>query len=222
MPKRRSRKPKLSEEQLRRAICDVHSYNVNLHTREIYLHGYHSDGVEDNGIEFKTASMFIKNLHLLESQGKTRIIIHMQVGGGDWIEGISMFDAVQAAQSPITIIAYGQASSMSGVFMQAATRRLMMPNAHFMLHYGSFSIDATSVAASQAVKLNDEDNRKMVNLFAGRCMYGEYYLERGWDEIKVSKDLARRLKDKHDWYLNAEEAVYYGFADGILGVDSRL
>jgi ATP-dependent protease ClpP protease subunit len=26
-----------------------------------------------------------------------------------------------------------------------------------------------------------------------------------------------QLDNKSDWILNAEEAVYYGFADGVLG-----
>ena len=31
------------------------------------------------------------------------------------------------------------------------------------------------------------------------------------------KHIISQLDNKSDWILNAEEAVYYGFADGVLG-----
>ena len=33
----------------------------------------------------------------------------------------------------------------------------------------------------------------------------------------IRKHIMSQLDNKSDWILNAEEAVYYGFADGVLG-----
>ena len=33
----------------------------------------------------------------------------------------------------------------------------------------------------------------------------------------IKKHIVSQLANKSDWILNAEEAVYYGFADGVLG-----
>ena len=46
-------------------------------------------------------------------------------------------DAIKICNSYITMVSYGQAESMSSIILQAADKRIMMPNAHFMCHYGS-------------------------------------------------------------------------------------
>ena len=58
--------------------------------------------------------------------------------GGEWSDGMAIYDAISMSRSYITIIAYGQAESMSSIIFQAADRRLITPNTYFMSHYGSY------------------------------------------------------------------------------------
>jgi ATP-dependent protease ClpP protease subunit len=41
--------------------------------------------------------------------------------------------------------------------------------------------------------------------------------EKNWKRPFVRKHIESQLANKSDWILTAEESVYYGFADGILG-----
>jgi ATP-dependent protease ClpP protease subunit len=195
---------------------DLHMHSVNIHTREIYLNGFISDNEDTAGIDFRAASSFIKNLHILDRQSKATITVHMCIEGGDWGYGMAMFDAIRACISPVNIIVYGLAESMSGVLLQAADKRIMMPNSYFMLHHGSISIDQTSQAALETVKLNEYNCKIMLDIFAQKAINGKYFKEREYNITKVKRYLDDTIKKKGDWYLTAEQAVEYGLADKIF------
>jgi ATP-dependent protease ClpP protease subunit len=58
----------------------------------------------------------------------------------------------------------------------------------------------------------------MFNIYASRCVDGKFFAEKFGkkpSEKQAKQYLIRKLKSG-DWYLNAEDAVYYGFADAIL------
>ena len=111
---------------LDQVISDVHLNGINYHTREIYLHGSYDECYEcdqEPGIEYRMASKFIKNLHILERKEKSNILVHLHTKGGVWNDGMAMFNAIRLSPCPITIVSYAQASSMSGVVLQAADKR---------------------------------------------------------------------------------------------------
>ena len=57
----------------------------------------------------------------------------------------------------------------------------------------------------------------MLDIYVEQCIKGKFFRERFEDlsESKVRSFIKRKLKDG-DWYINSNEAVYYGFADGVL------
>ena len=55
----------------------------------------------------------------------------------------------------------------------------------------------------------------VINSYANRAVESEFAKEKGYNLSKV-KSFIKRKMEKGDWYMNAEEAVYYGFADRIL------
>lgn len=206
----------MSEPEL---LKDFHDYSANINTREIFLHNYFQG--EDNqnpGVEYKMANIFIKNLRALDIKNDMNITIHSHSIGGEWTDGMAIYDAIQMCRSYITMIIYGQAESMSSIFLQAADYRYMTPNAHFMCHYGSTDINTDYLSA---MKQSDYERRicdVMFNVYAKRCVNGKFFYEKFGkkpSEKQVKQFLIRKFKDG-DWYLNAEEAVYYGFADAIL------
>lgn len=196
-------------------ISDIHSHQINHHTRELYIHGQYAS--EEPGVDYRMATTFVKNLHVLEHQGKKNILVHMHTIGGEWPDGMGMYDAIRHATSSVTILAYAQASSMSGVLLQAADKRVMMPNTHFLIHHGSISIESTSEAVEEYVVQNKKDMHRMLELFAMRAKNGEYFSERRYGIKRIMGWIDQKIRHKNDWYLSSEEAVYYGFADGILG-----
>ena len=54
--------------------------------------------------------------------------------------------------------------------------------------------------------------------FAKRAIRGRFFKEKKWTTVDSAyKFFEKTLKEKVDWYLDAEETVYYGLADGVLG-----
>lgn len=203
------RKTKLSE-----IVDTIHSHHINYDTREIYLHGaYSSEG--EPGVEYRMATTFVKNLHILQTSNKRSILVHEHSIGGEWGDGMGIFNSIQFSKCPVAMLVYAQASSMSGVILQAADKRVMLPDSHFMLHHGSIHVDDNSMAAKAAIESNEKACKRMLNIFAIRAKVGEFFQDKKTKQIE--KYIDDKIKRKSDWYLDAEETVYYGFADGILG-----
>lgn len=200
-------------------IAEVHDYGVNVKSREIYLHS-RTEGAYDGepGVEYAMATGFIKNLHLMDQPPNKPILVHLHSIGGCWDNGMAIFNAVQFSTSYVTMLAYSQASSMSGIILQSAPLRVMMPDCHFMMHYGW---DNTGENHPLAIKCYADFGikacKRMIEIFAERAIGGKFFTRKSATVQSVAKFFDKKLKEKIDWYMDAEEAVWYGLADCILG-----
>lgn len=198
-------------------INDLHNHGVDVKNREIFLHSYIANSDEDPGVDYRMVSTFTKNLRMLDVISDSPIIIHMQSIGGNWNDGMAIYDAISLCKSYVQIIAYGQAESMSSIILQAADLRIMMPNAYFMAHYGSFGFDGNYLDGNKYIDFQRRTTEKMLDIYTEAAKNGKFFKEKMGEvsEQKIKNYLKRKLKDG-DWYLNANETVYYGFADGVL------
>ncbi len=198
-------------------IEDQHSYGVDIKHREVYLHGHHGLVEEDPGVEYRMASTFIKNIRSLDLANKEPIIVHMHSIGGNWGDGMAIYDAIILCQSYVTVVVYGQAESMSGIILQAADLRIMMPNAYFMAHYGSTDISGDYLTAHNEAKYDKVIAKRMFEIYSEQCVSGKFFKDHYKIPTaeKVNGFLRRQMKDG-DWYLTADESVHYGFADHVL------
>lgn len=206
-------KKNISVEQL---ISEIHNHHINHLNREIYLHGY-IDADEEPGVDYRMATSFIKNLHILSLQNNQNILIHMHTIGGNWSDGMAIYNAIQFCKSFVTIVGYAQASSMSGIVFQAADRRVLMPDCDIMIHHGSIALDDNTMAVKSAVDQNERFCKRMLEIFAQKAIKGRYFKDRKYSLKRTMTFIDQKIKQAGDWYLSPEEAVYYGFADGILG-----
>jgi len=198
-------------------LYNIHNHNVSVKTREIYLHGNYSQDDDDPGIEFRMATTFIKNLQLLDSQNNDNILVYSHTAGGNWIDGMAIYNAIRFVKSPVTFVIYGQATSMSAIILQAADLRILASDCEFMIHHGSFGIEAESNAAYSAIEVNNRNCKRMLEVLAIRAIKSEYFKERDYTQNQIEKYIDKMIKLKGDWYLTPRKAVDYGFADGILG-----
>lgn len=200
-------------------LHDLHNYSCNLETREIFLHNYYNASDDVNpGVEYKMSNMFIKNIRALEIKSQNPILIHMQSIGGEWNDGMAIFDAISMSKCYITMIAYGQAESMSSIILQAADRRLITPNTYFMSHFGSTETGGHYLNVQNWVKYEKYLCDIMLDIYAEQCASGKYFKQKYGKNPPLSKIknyLNTKLKSG-DWFLNAEDAVYYGFADEVI------
>lgn len=196
---------------------NIHDYNIDIDNREIYLHSYISDENDEAGVDYRSAITFEKNLRYLNMLSLDPILVHMHLPGGDWQDCLGIFDAIKASKSKVIIVATAKVESSSSVLLQAADLRILTPNTNFLVHYGSLSIDNEHKAALSMVQWSEKESEKMIDIFTEKCMNSSISKEKNWKRMMARKHIVSQLATKRDWILTAEEAVRYGFADGILG-----
>lgn len=196
---------------------NIHDYNIDIENREIYLHPP-LDNIEAAALDYRSAVIFEKNIRYLNSISLEPVLVHMHLPGGEWQDCLSMYDSIRASKSKVIILAYARAESCSSVLLQAGDLRILMPNTTTLIHYGSFTIDSEhSKAAASSIKWNEQECDKMVDIFTDRCMQSKIAKEKNWKRMMAKKHIVSQLANKCDWILTADEAVDYGFADGVLG-----
>lgn len=199
-------------------LYSIHSYGLDVQYREIFLHSYISDADIEPGVDYRSAVTFEKNIRYLNQLSNDPILIHMHMPGGDWEDCLAIYDTISFSKAKTIILAYGKVQSSSSVIFQAAKTRILMPNVNILIHYGSISLDSEhSKAASSNVQWNERECEKMIDIFTDRCMQSNMAKEKNWKKMMARKHIQSQLANKYDWILTAEEAVAYGFADGILG-----
>jgi ATP-dependent protease ClpP protease subunit len=208
--------------EVSQAIENLHVYSINPVTRELFLHGVY-DAAENGesqeaGIDYRMATGFIKNLHFLNQQSDSNILIHQHTVGGDWNDGIAIFNALQFSKSTTTMVAYAHSRSMSSITIQAIDKRILMPDSDFMVHYGWLMVADNCIGAITNAKKAEQDNIRMLKIYASRCKYGKFFKDRKTTgEKTICQYIDKIIKEKVDWFMTPEEAVFYGFADGIFG-----
>lgn len=197
-------------------INTIHTYGMDTKNREIYLHSYIADD-EDSGVDYRSAIVFEKNIRYLSLLSADPILIHMNLPGGDWEDCLGIYDTIKSNKCKTTILAYAKVQSASSIIFQAANTRILMPNVNILIHYGSITIDDEHKAAISSLQWSERESSKMIDIFVERWMSSPMSKEKNWKRPFVRKHIESQLANKTDWILNASEAVYYGFADGILG-----
>jgi ATP-dependent Clp endopeptidase proteolytic subunit ClpP len=198
----------------------IHEYDVDVEAFVIYLMGredHPPDNEEDPGIEYRIANRFIRNLDFLSSKdSKKPILVVMKVGGGSWDEGMAIYDAILAAPNHITIISYAQASSMSGIILQAADKRVLMPNSHFMFHDGTTGVEGTWKQVESDIEFWRQILDVCRDIYAIRMKNTEGSKVRHWSKKRIIAWIDSQFDQKQDVFLTPEDAVKWGFADKVF------
>lgn len=207
-------------------IYHVHEMNLDLKANEIYLVGEtkyseeQEDGMaEQPGIEYIMANRFIKNLNVLSRKSDAPILIHMKTCGGDWTEGMAIYDSIKLCPNYITILNYTDARSMSSLIFLAADRRVMMPHSRFMFHEGTF---ATSGTVKQTITEFEElkkSNEIMIDIYVDHLKNSDTGTKRKLSKKKIRNWIKERINKNEDVYFDAEETIRLGFADEIFDGD---
>lgn len=171
-----------------------------LKTRQILLSGE---------INEENAEKIVRQLLLLEADGKDPIYVYIDSPGGDVDAGFAIFDTIRFIDAPVYTIGWGLVASAASLILLAAPkeRRLGLPNSHYLIHQPlsrmsgvatDIEIHAAEMAKTKA-KLN-----KIISE------------ETGTDLEKVTLDTDR------DYWLDAEESVKYGLISKVITKRSEL
>jgi ATP-dependent protease ClpP protease subunit len=152
------------------------------------------------------------------------ILVHMATCGGDWNYGMAMYDAIKAScdndqSSDIVILSYAHARSMSSVIPQAATWRVMMPHADYLVHYGEYGDSGNYTNVMANAMWYQKSNDVMMQVYLERIREGQFFKREGWDDKQIVQWLRDTIDKKQEFYMTARDAVDKGFADAVLGDD---
>lgn len=198
----------------RDTVSEIHNYAIDVKYRELYINEFDDSG-ETAGVDHRMLQAFIKNMNILKNQSKDPITIHMQTVGGCWYSGMGIYDCIKSSKCKTTFVGYGQLCSMGTIIIQAASRRLITPNSAFMVHWGSSEVSGYYLSSQNLAAFEKRMAQIMVDIYAERCCKtGKFFKDRG-DNLSKTKAYIKRKLNNGDWYLDSEEAIYYGFADGL-------
>jgi len=205
----------------------LHEYNVDQDGMTIYLMGEdsYSEGADgewatEPGVEYSMSNRLIRNLQALQkspkdSKGKLRpIIIHMKTCGGDWSEGMAIYDAIYHCPNPVVILNYTHARSMSSLILQAADKRVMMPHSYYMFHEGDATISGTEKQVRSYQEFFSKLTPVMLNIYTDSMREKGKFHKSSRSTIK--KMLTEMMDKKEEVYLTAKETVTWGLADEIF------
>ncbi len=199
----------------------THNYGLDLQKNEIYLfgreeysYGYGEMAIEP-GVEYTMANQFIKNIRTLQMHSSHPILVHMKTCGGLWEEGMAIYDAIASCPNEVTVLNYTHARSMSSLIPLAASRLVMMPHSTFMIHEGTFGFEGTQKQLRTEYHETMKSMEEMLNIYVARLKSQGKFKTKSEKWIRIM--LAGMMNDREEVYLNAKEAVEYGFADCVFG-----
>ena len=198
-------------------IFDVHSYDIDWGANHIYLMGsedYDLDG-DEPGVEYTMANKFIRNLNLLMRKSGEPILIHMKTCGGDWAEGMAIYDAIKSCPNHVCILCYTHARSMSSIIFQAADKRVMMPHSTFMFHDGSMGYEGTTKQFLTEADELKKSTKQMMDIYVEALKNKGKYSK--WSKQRIHTWLRNQMEKREEVYLDAIQAVEIGFADEVFG-----
>lgn len=200
-------------------IAEAHDNCVIASSREIFLHNHFEE--EDPGIDYRASAKFLTNLRILEEQNHKPIIIHQHSTGGEWHAGMAIYDAIKGSPCNFIFICHGICASMGSIIAQAPLGkgvRVSMPNCDWLIHDGSCSVEGTYKQAFSMYEFEKKILDRSYEIYAESCeKTGDYF--NGAKNISAKKFIKRQLNSKEDWWITSDDAVYYGFADGVFGTE---
>ena len=197
-------------------VYQIQEYNLDLKANHIYLVGEENAAVDEYepGVEFCMANRFIKNLNILMRKSSDPILVHMKTCGGDWTEGMAIYDAIRACPNPITILNYTHARSMSSIILCSADRRVMLPHSTYMIHQGCHGFEGTHKQFQTEAEQGAKSLEQMMKIYID-TLKSSGSMKR-WSRKRIREFLEDKMDKKEEVYFTADQAVKLGFADAVF------
>lgn len=222
---RRIRKALLSDF----ALDNWHTHRVDREAFTIYvgsdphLEGDWEGSPGEAGVEHHMADRFDLNLHVLSAlDPKHPIKVMLASCGGLWEAGLQMAGAMLTCSNPITVIGTKHCRSMTSMIPLFADRFYLRPPAQYMIHHGTMVYEGDAGASwSTAVQEQADARDRMLRLYQARLKEQGRHSRKGSAGMRVM--LEEMMDKKADVFFTTDEAVDWGFADGVwLGASTPL
>ena len=187
--KKNKRKDKKSKEKKKVSSVDL------LEKRVIYLTGE---------IDERLSKEVIDKLMKLDMCNHKDITLYINSPGGEVREGLAIYDVMNMIKSDIKTICIGRCASMASILLINGTngKRYILPNAEIMIHEVSSMCFGKLGEMQDKVKHTERLNNKLYRIISKNT-------KQSFQEVK-------KMTHKKDNWMNAYEAIKYGFVDSIL------
>lgn len=148
-------------------------------------------------------------LYLASIDPNSDISIYLNTPGGDVNSGLAIYDTMQIISPDIKTVCTGIAASMGAVLLCAGAKgkRSVLPHSRVLIHQplGGAQGQASDIliAAKEIEKMRSE-----------LCHIISDHSGQPFDKVFTDAD--------RDYWMNAQEAVFYGMADDILKGRNQL
>lgn len=152
----------------------------------------------------KNVSGAMYHLTKMSRRSKDPITVWFNSPGGYVVDGLALYDFIVGIREggvEVNTVALGEAASMAGVLLQAGTKRYVGSNAHVLIHEVAGGMVGKVSELKDEMAYTERLQKRLLAILAERSTL-------------TAAQIARRWK-KTDWWLNAEECVDLGFADGV-------
>ena len=130
------------------------------------------------------------------------ITMYINSPGGSVVDGLALYDVMQAISCPIRTVCVGMAYSMGAILFAAGDRRDMLPHSKVMIH------DPLVTHIEGSALHVETESRKLLDV--RKAINGILAKHTG----KTVKQI--EAKTCKDTYFTAEQAVEFGLADNII------
>ena len=165
--------------------------------------------VLDGALDDDNGTMLASQLLTLadEDPGKD-IALWINSPGGSMYSMLAIRDIMRLVPCDVSTLALGIAASAGQFLLSSGTpgKRYALPHSRILMHQGSAGIGGSAVE----VELQAADLRQMISTVLG--LISE---DTGQPAEKIAEDA------RHDHWYTAEEALEYGFVDGIVSTFSE-
>ncbi len=174
---------------------------LDLENRTIHIEGEIND---------RTAAEFIQGiiaLNRLDSSKPIKVLIMSH--GGSVIHGMAMYDAICTSQAPVETYCIGTAYSMGAILFVAGAKRYILEHSKVMLHEPLVT-EGLGGNASSIKSMSDtlQDIKKQINELLCK------HTGRTMEEMEEATGF--------DHYFSAEEAIKFGLADEVVGIEKII
>jgi len=134
---------------------------------------------------------------------KKPVWIVLKSPGGDVAEGFAIFDLIKAlttAGREVNILGVGYVASMATAIMQAGTKRYSLPNTQFLVHQIRQTLPFFQ---QEEVNEGRERQQEMDRI-------NDIVMKMIADRAGMSLDEIKRLSEKKNYWVNADDAKKFG------------
>ena len=142
-------------------------------------------------------------INQLAAMSSDDITLWIMSPGGSVSAGFAILDTMNTCGCEIRTVVMGRAASMGAVLASSGTKgkRFIGPNAEMMIHQALGGVSGQTTDILRTANHIQKTNSRLYAILAQNT---------GRTIKKISADCDR------DYYLDAEEAIKYGLADGVF------